>query len=256
MNNVTVYLEVYNEEKRLENCLKDFMWADEIVVFVKRSTDNTFEIAKKFTPYVFEVPHCEGSENICDNINMHLGKKWFLFCTASSKMDEELVPFIINLTSDETFDYDVIGLPYLMTVFGISGNSSPWGSEYKYSLIRKTSLVLSNRIHREISWHGKKIYKIDKKLTTGRFKHNTHENPDSFFYRHLRYTKAESSQYIMIYKEKAFIFAFYEFIKSIGFVFLKKRSIFFGRDGLVLSFAYISYFLMRLIFIWFNQRNK
>ena len=39
MNNISVVLEVYNEEERLESCLKSFRWADELIVFVKKSTE-------------------------------------------------------------------------------------------------------------------------------------------------------------------------------------------------------------------------
>ena len=55
-NNVTVFIEVFNEEKRIESCLKSFSWADELVVFNKNSTDRTREIALTYASEVIDVP--------------------------------------------------------------------------------------------------------------------------------------------------------------------------------------------------------
>lgn len=48
-NNISVVVVVYNEEGRIENFLKSFLWADEIIVVDKSSTDRTIEIARNFT---------------------------------------------------------------------------------------------------------------------------------------------------------------------------------------------------------------
>ena len=44
----------FNEEKKIEDCLKSLAGiADEIIVVDSNSTDNTVDIAKKFTPHVY-----------------------------------------------------------------------------------------------------------------------------------------------------------------------------------------------------------
>ena len=254
-NNITVFLEVFNEAHRLEACLINFQWADELVVFVKKSTDETLSIAKRYATHVYEVDYCETSENFATNMKKHSGKDWCLFATASSLIDPELVDEMVKLTSDSSFKYDVIGLPYTMMVFGLSGKCSPWGEPYKYALIKKSVLVLSDVLHNEISWVGKKSFVIDASNTIGRFYHCTHSNPEDFFMRHMRYVKHESQVYCQIHGDKAFKVSFVDLIKSIGKVIVKKRSIYSGRNGIVLSLAYVSYFLMRLVFIWFELRG-
>jgi len=67
-SNVSVFLEVFNEEERIESCLKSFAWADELFVFDKQSTDRTFEISKKYATEVISVPYTDASENIVNNI--------------------------------------------------------------------------------------------------------------------------------------------------------------------------------------------
>jgi (heptosyl)LPS beta-1,4-glucosyltransferase len=253
-NNITVFLEVFNEAHRLEACLKNFQWAEELVVFVKKSNDNTFEIAQKFATHVYEVEYCNASENFAFNVNSHLSKEWCLFITASSLIDYELSIEIEKITRDVNFGYDVVGLPYSMYVLGITGRSSPWGACYKYSLIRRSALKLSDVLHNEIGWHGNNIFTINDKSTVGRLYHCTHASMDDFFQRHLRYVKYEAKQYREMYGKRAFGIAFNGFLRSIGSVLFKTRSIWRGRDGFILSLAYVSYFLMRLIYVWHETR--
>lgn len=254
-NNITVFLEVYNEAHRLEACLKNFQWADELVVYVKKSTDNTFEIAKKFATHVYEVKYCDASENFASNVKLHTSKEWCLFITASSLIDPELATEIVKLTRDTNFERDVIGLPYTMYVLGVAGQCSPWGGTYKYSLIRRSALRLTDVLHKEIGWSGNNIHTMNIESTRGRFYHCTHANPDDFFLKHMRYVKYEAKQYCETYGRKAFRIATVDFLRSIASVAFKRCSIWRGRDGFTLSLALVSYFLMRMVYIWFEMRS-
>lgn len=254
-NDISIYLEVFNEESRIENCLKSFQWANQIVVFVKKSNDRTLEIVKKFATHVYEVDYCDGNQNLIANLNSHHWNSWILFCTASSYIDQSLVPLIIEKTNS-AIRYDAIGLPYKMTVFGISGKCSPWGVPYKYGLIRKDSLVVKEKLHQEFSWRGTNIAIIDKETTHGRFHHNTHLTPSEFFSKHLRYVDLESDQFILEYGKKAYRFALIDFLKSIAYVSIKKRSLYYGRNGFILSLAYITYFFNRMLYIWYKMKCR
>jgi len=45
---------VFNEEKKIRRCLESLAWCDEIIVADSFSTDRTVEIAREFTPHVFQ----------------------------------------------------------------------------------------------------------------------------------------------------------------------------------------------------------
>ncbi len=54
MPSLSVIIIAKNEAKLLANCLESVKWANEIIVLDSGSTDNTIEIAKKYTSHVYE----------------------------------------------------------------------------------------------------------------------------------------------------------------------------------------------------------
>jgi len=54
MPTLSAVIITYNEEQNIERCLKSVMWADEIIVVDSFSTDRTVELAKKYTPEIFQ----------------------------------------------------------------------------------------------------------------------------------------------------------------------------------------------------------
>lgn len=53
MKKISVCIICKNEETKIADCLASVSWADEIVIVDSGSTDNTLEIAKKFTDKIF-----------------------------------------------------------------------------------------------------------------------------------------------------------------------------------------------------------
>jgi hypothetical protein len=192
-----------------------------------------------------------------NNFKLHNFKEWCFCITASSLIDEELVTELLKLTSDKNFKFDVIGLPYEINVFNLVGQFSPWYNEYKFPLINNKALKLSTILHQEISFNdGSRVYIINSNFTTGRFKHITHLNPNDFFIKHNRYVAYEASCFLNRYGHKSYFFALKKLLRSIAFVTFKRRTIFKGKNGFTLSLAYISYFIMLLVYVWYDSDNK
>lgn len=255
-SNVTVLLEVFNEEMRIESCLKSFSWADELIVFDKHSTDRTAEIASKYATKVILVPFTQASENVVNNVSQAVSGEWVLFPTASSLMHPKLADEIIKLTSDPQFNYDVIAMPYGMYSFGIRNKHSPWSGVRKNTLIRKSALKLSSKLHQEIGYESSRIYQMPLLADDEVLYHCTHRDADDFFERVIRYTRYEAEHDKSLGRNLALKQSVVDILKSIYTVLFRRRTFLLGWDGVALSLAYICYFAMKFIYVWDSHREN
>lgn len=250
--NVTVFIEVFNEAKRIESCLRSFAWADEVIVFDKHSTDRTREIAGQYASEVILVPYCEGSENIVNNITQHASSEWCLFPTASSLMHPRLADEIVKLTSNPNFDFDVIGMPYGMYSLGIRNSKSPFYALHKHTLIRRSKLKISTQLHNEISFDSNKIFNMPFINEEAVLYHCTHKNAESFWGHVTRYAKYEARHDDGLTVRGTFL----DVCKAIFTVIFRRRSPLMGWDGIALSLGYIGYFVVRFMFVWDRIRQN
>ena len=255
-SNITVFLEVFNEEDRIESCLKSFSWADELVVFDKQSTDRTCEIAKKYATEIISVPYTQASENVVQNISGRASCEWVFYITASSLIHPNLADEIIKLTTDNDFNYDVIGMPYAMYTYGISDAKSPWHALRKYILIRRTVLKLSTELHNEITFTSDKIYDMAFMKSDEVLYHCTHKDASDFFNRSIRYVEYDINHHKTLSCDQALKRSFIEILKSIWTVIFRRHTFLLGWDGVALSLAYICYFAIKFIYVWDSRRGN
>ena len=252
--NIAVFMEVFNEEDRIENCCEFFKWADELVIIDKSSTDRTVELARKYTDKVFVVPYANSSV-VANHVlpGYKTNCEWFLFPTASSAIEPKLVQELIKLTTSKSFPFDVISLPLRMHVLGLASDYSPWGAKFKNICIRKTALILSTEVHKEIGYRGQNIYRQLLELDSFLY-HFTHNQVDVLLERCGRYTNQESK----VQHENGNIVLRTEFIalaKAFFYVAIKKRVFMIGWDGVALGIAYIIYFMMKFLYSWERIRG-
>ena len=255
-NRVTVFLEVFNEEARIESCLKSFAWADELIVFDKQSTDRTREIANRYATEVITVPFGQASENTVQNISGHASCEWVFFPTASTFIHPNLVDEIVKLTSDDNFEYDVIGMPYAIYSLGINSKKSPWTALRKYTLIRRSALKLSSKLHNEIGFTTDRVYDMPLRASDEVLYHCTNRDADDYFSRQIRYTRYEAEHDKSLDRNQALRQSFFQILKAVAIVLVRRRSFLLGWDGVGLSLAYISYFVMKFIYVWDSHREN
>jgi glycosyltransferase involved in cell wall biosynthesis len=248
-SNVSVYITVRNESKRIESCLRTFSWADEIFVFDKNSDDATVEIAKNFATQVINIPN--SNEKVGDKYFSKFGsREWCLFITASDLMHPDLVGRILACTTDSCFENSVIGLPYRYYNFGLYDKNNPFDSEFKYILIRRSHVVLNKIIHHEIGYNNSKTYKIVPKNKEEALYHLTNITASSYVKKLHRYIDIETSNGFNTGPRSALASVF----KALFIVMIKKRTIFHGYNGFALSAAYLSYYLLKYLALWDQNR--
>ena len=95
----------FNEENKIERCLKSLTWCDEIVLMDSFSTDRTLEIARKYTDRIFrqEWLGYVGQRNMVREKAIH---PWILYVDA----DEEVSP---ALRDEILIEFDRGNDPYV-----------------------------------------------------------------------------------------------------------------------------------------------
>jgi glycosyltransferase involved in cell wall biosynthesis len=127
----------YNEERRLEDALKSLAGVvSEIVVVDCHSTDETVNIARRFTDRVFE----RAWTNFADQKNFANGKAahpWILSLDADERVSPELREELRGLRSTEP-DVDAFSIPRRVFYLGRWIRHSGWYPDRKVRLFRKT----------------------------------------------------------------------------------------------------------------------
>ena len=252
LKNITILTIVYNEEDRIEDFLGSFSWSNDIILVDKSSTDKTIELAMPYNPTIITVPYTDEAARL-SNLGLAAAKNdWVMMATASDVIHPKLAAKLLQAINTEDFEYDVISMPYSIYVFGIKDKRSPWYNTRENKLARKSAIRFSDRVHEERGTSSTKVYYLPENEEEALL-HLTHRNLDIFFEHHLRYCRLETQKYSDPSELKK---AWREVLQACKLVFLKKRTYRLGEDGLALGIAYISYFIMKYLFIWQKFRGR
>jgi len=251
--NITVAAVVYNEEKRIENLLRSCQWSDDIIIVDKSSTDGTVEIAENFNATVIKVPYSDAGDEV--KLAVEAAKnEWLMTLTASDMIHPVLVDELLNLINRDDFDYDTISMPFAAYTLGICDKHSPWFIARKKWLFKKDIFSPCDQVHSETkNLASKKIYKMKTDKVNALY-HFTHQDLDSFFERHIRYTKAEVEKYKNM--RHALWRVMGEIFAAIAWMLFYKRIWMIGKNGIAIFLAFLSYFMMKYLYIWEHFHGK
>jgi len=102
----SVIIVAYNEEKRLENCLKQFIdYTDDFVVLDTESQDGTNRIAKKFTDKVYLVPYIATPDPYYEPAMLRANYDWCLLSCPDEYWDQDCLR---NLSKFDKEDIDAV----------------------------------------------------------------------------------------------------------------------------------------------------
>lgn len=263
MKNISVCLTVYNEEKRIENFIKSFLWSDDILVSIRTGTnDKTRELAEKYPVRIVDNPYSNIQEDNAlqfeKNLIATLKNEWIMIITASDLIHPRLVKEILDLINDEEFNYNVIKGPGNRHVFGINKKRSPYFAGYnKWPITyKKHTLELTNKVHKELKINCDNAYTIvfPKEEQLKGFSHLTHQTVDSTVERSLRYSK--TSEIHKYDDEKTGLKeSFKEILKALLNVMVIKKTWLLGWDGIAIMCSYLTYFMLKYLYIWDKFRG-
>jgi glycosyltransferase involved in cell wall biosynthesis len=150
----------FNEEKKIEDCLKSLAnIADEIIVIDSNSTDNTVDIAKKYTDKVITQDFLGYIEQKNFAIKQ-AGYDWILSLDCDERLSPELQNAIIN-TKDNIENFDAYKMPR-KTFYVYRWLNYCWYPDLKIRLFNKnTAYWGGTNPHDHIITSGKNIKRLN-----------------------------------------------------------------------------------------------
>ncbi len=236
----------YNEENKIEDCLKSLDWVDELIVVDSFSTDNTLAIVKKYADKVIQHKY-NYSASQKNWIIPQTKYEWIILVDADERVPEELKEEILKVLEQPSKKAYWI---YRDNFFlGKRIKHCGWNEDKVVRLFTKDHRYEDVKVHAEIITNKKETGVLKAKLV-----HYPYENIGDYFVKLRRYSKWSAEKSFVKGKRTTVFHIF--FIAPL--VFLKKYIVLAGFldgfHGLILSlFASISA-LMKYIKLWELQK--
>src|SRR3989344_5797566 len=146
MSKLSVAISAFNEERKIEDCLKSVSFADEIIFVDNSSTDQTLKIAKKYTLKVFT-----RENNLMLNVNKNFGfskasEEWILSLDADERITDELKKEIKSIIKNNKKDVNGFWIPRKNKIFGKWMEHTGWYPDYQLRLLKKLILKIKSKI--------------------------------------------------------------------------------------------------------------
>ncbi|MFH1684331.1 MAG: glycosyltransferase family 2 protein [Candidatus Margulisiibacteriota bacterium] len=101
---ISVLIPVYNQEKRIEDCLKSVVWADEILVVDSFSADKTLDICRKYTDKIIQHEYVNSAaQKNWALANLEFCGDWILIIDSDEVMTPELKDEILKRAGREKY---------------------------------------------------------------------------------------------------------------------------------------------------------
>lgn len=248
---LSVVISVFNEEKKIQDCLESIKdLADEIIFVDNTSTDKTVEMAKKYTSKIFVRPN-----NPMLNINKNFGflkatGDWILSLDADERVTSELVleikNQIANIKDEKIFGF---WIPRKNIIFGKWIEHTGWYPDYQLRLFKNgKGMFPEKHVHEMIRVDGETLYLSNPMV------HYNYDTIDQFLEKMIRiYTTNEAEELI----RKGYQFKWQD---AISFPLKEFLSRFFAREGykdgfhgLMLSMLMAFYHFVIFARVWEKQ---
>lgn len=266
MSKLSVVISAYNEENKIEACLKSADFADEIIFVDNSSTDKTEEIAGKYTKNIYK----QKNDPTCIDLQKNFGFSkatgdWILSLDADEEISKELADGIRQFLdrssslsenprtkNEEQRAINGYWIPRKNYIFGKWIEHSGWYPDYQLRLFRKgKGKYINKHVHEDLGVDGE---------TANLKNHIIHHNYDTitdFINKTVNiYAVNEAEEKL----RKGYSFSYFDVIRFPLGEFLSR---FFARKGykdgfhgLVLALLMAFYHLIVFAFIWEKRGFK
>lgn len=252
MRKLSVVISAYNEESKIEACLKSADFADEIVLVNNSSTDRTEEIARKYTNNIYKQKNNPLAIDLQKNFGFSKAShEWILSLDADEEISKELadeIKVLIKKNIKENGFY----VPRKNFTFGKWMEHTGWYPDHQLRLFKKgKGEFLDKHVHEKIKIEGEVGYLKNHIL------HQNYETISQFIHRAIDLYCPNEAEYLM---HKGYVFSPFDAIRFPLDEFLSR---FFAREGykdgfhgLMLSLLMAFYRFIVFALIWEKQGFK
>ncbi|MFV2082732.1 MAG: glycosyltransferase family 2 protein, partial [bacterium] len=154
MPKISVYILTYNEEDKIEEALKTVTWADEIAVIDSFSTDETVNIARKYTDRIVELEF-EGFGKLRNDAVANTSHEWIFSLDADERCTPAARDEILSIVAADG-PADAYYVPRRNTFMGRKIKHCGWYPDYRQpQLFRKGAVIYHNdQVHEGYTVNG------------------------------------------------------------------------------------------------------
>lgn len=152
---ITATIITFNEEHNIAEALESLSWADEIIVVDSESTDNTVDIARRFTDrsFIRPWPGYSAQKNFAADQALN---EWIFSLDADERVSPELAAAIQQLKLNDTAGPAAFEMPRLTFYLGRWIKHSGWHPDYKLRLYdRRRAAWKGDYVHETLEVNGK-----------------------------------------------------------------------------------------------------
>jgi (heptosyl)LPS beta-1,4-glucosyltransferase len=228
---LSVVLIVKDEAANLEACLETAVWADEIVVLDAGSTDETVEIARRYTDKVFIADDWQGYGVQRQRAQSHASGDWILMLDADERITPELWQSIKQVVQADKRS-SVYAVPRLSWVFGRYIRHSGWYPDYVTRLYpRERAAYGDERVHEKLHYASE----MAEGRLTGDLLHYTYRDLNHYLVKSAHYAEAWATQRYEKGKKASLLQAFIHGVGCFVKMYLVRAGFLDGRQGLLLA---------------------
>ena len=236
----------YNEEDRIEDCLRSIEWVDEIVVIDSFSEDETLNICNKYTKKIYQ----RKFDDFATQRNYGLQKietDWILILDADERVTEDLSSEIIRKINSPNFQaYEV---PRKNIFMGEWLKCCGLYPDYTMRLFKNDDIEYENKVHEGINYDGN-IGKLDNDLI-----HHTYRNLSHYSYKMNHYADLSARDKFKDGKKTTIFYVLLRPIFDFIQMYILQRGFTGGAPGLIYSIIHSYYTFLKYARLWEQRRG-
>jgi glycosyltransferase involved in cell wall biosynthesis len=231
IDNISCVIIVQNAQDTIEKVLKSLSIFNDIILYSNNSTDNTNNIAKKFSNVNLIIGDFLGFGPTKNKAASFAKNNWILSLDADEVLSSDFINSLDNLKLNDNIIYSILRTNY----YKKSQIKYCWGNDIIVRLYNKNTTSFTNKkVHEKIIDDAHQVIQID-----GLIHHYPYTNITDFIVKLDRYSTIFAEDNIGKKKSsplKAIVNATYSFIKT----YIFKRGFLDGHAGLIIAFSHMA----------------